>query len=189
MLLSREWSTKLQGYFATNQSHLWLPNKGRNNQISVDSKRYMKHTITPLNGQNETMDFGELIFDNYFLETQLGCYLVQPSPIPPDTQLEFVPNPNSENDICKVSISNKKTNVIPSPYTYDMWTLYINGSKTRQQYGVGYVLIDPLQRKHLIASHLEFECTNNTTKYEALILSLQRAIDLNVSILKAVGDS
>lgn len=45
----------------------------------------MKHTITPLNEHHELMDFAELLFDNYFLENQLGCYLTQPSPVPPDT--------------------------------------------------------------------------------------------------------
>jgi len=29
---------------------------------------------------------------------------------------------------------------------------------------------------------------NNTAKYEVLILGLQKSIDLNVSILKAIGD-
>ena len=36
---------------------------------------------------------------------------------------------------------------------------------------------------------LEFECTNNTPEYDALILGLQRVIDLNAFILKVVGDS
>jgi len=41
----------------------------------------------------------------------------------------------------------------------------------------------------LISCHLEFECTNNTTKYEALIQSLKKAIDLKVKYLKVFGDS
>jgi len=35
---------------------------------------------------------------------------------------------------------------------------------------------------------LEFECTNNVVEYEALVLCLQKAISLNVVILKVVGD-
>ena len=33
ILLSREWSIKLNGYFTTDWSHLWFPYKGNPNQI------------------------------------------------------------------------------------------------------------------------------------------------------------
>ena len=36
VILSRDWSTKLNGYFATDWSHLWLPFKGPPNKIKVD---------------------------------------------------------------------------------------------------------------------------------------------------------
>jgi len=36
---------------------------------------------------------------------------------------------------------------------------------------------------------LEFECTNNTIEYEALIQGLYKAIDLKVQYLKVFGDS
>jgi len=45
-LLRRDWSTKLQGYFATDWSHLWLTYKGKENQIRVNNKEHMKHTVT-----------------------------------------------------------------------------------------------------------------------------------------------
>jgi hypothetical protein len=38
LLLSRDWSTKLQGYFSTNWTHLWLPYKGRTNQLELTVK-------------------------------------------------------------------------------------------------------------------------------------------------------
>lgn len=47
----------------------------------------------------------------------------------------------------------------------------------------------PIQKKHIVSSCLEFECTNNVAKYEALLLGLQKAINLNVVVLKVVGDS
>lgn len=58
----------------------------------------------------------------------------------------------------------------------------------KEVFGVGCVLIDPLQRRYLISSSLKFECMNNAAEYEALILGLQRAIDLNVAIQKLVGE-
>ena len=36
LILSRDWSAKLNGYFATDWSHLWLPYKGQPNKTKVD---------------------------------------------------------------------------------------------------------------------------------------------------------
>ena len=62
-------------------------------------------------------------------------------------------------------------------------------SKTKDGSGAGCVLIDPNNKKHLISSRLEFECTNNVVEYEALMLGLQKSIRLNMVTLKVVGDS
>lgn len=43
--------------------------------------------------------------------------------------------------------------------------------------------------KHLILSRLEFKCTNNISEYEALMVGLQKAISLNMVVLKVVVDS
>lgn len=64
------------------------------------------------------------------------------------------------------------------------WTLYFDGSKTKEGARVGCVLIDPMKNKTLIACSLEFECTNNIMKYEALIQGLKKAIDLGVKGLQ-----
>ena len=36
VILNRDWSSKLNGYFATDWSHLWLPYKGHPNIIKVE---------------------------------------------------------------------------------------------------------------------------------------------------------
>lgn len=59
LLLSRGWSYKLQGFFATDWSHLWLPNKGRNNYIRVNYEPCMKHTVTDLEGSNEPISYAQ----------------------------------------------------------------------------------------------------------------------------------
>lgn len=41
----------------------------------------------------------------------------------------------------------------------------------------------------MLSCRLEFECTNNTTEYEALIQGLYKAIGLKVQYLKVFGDS
>jgi len=66
--------------------------------------------------------------------------------------------------------------------------MYFDGSKKHDGSGAGCVLIEPKHKKHLISGCLEFKCTNNIVEYEALILGLQKAINLNVAALKVVGD-
>ena len=79
VILSRDWSTKLYGYFATNWSHLWLPFKGQPNKIKVDHERYMKHTVTDLNDTNEPMMFNYSILGNFCFETFFGELEVETS--------------------------------------------------------------------------------------------------------------
>ena len=70
--MSRDWSAKLNGYFATDWSHLWLPFKGQPNKIKVDRERYMKHTVTDLNDPNEPVMFSHSIIANFYFETFFG---------------------------------------------------------------------------------------------------------------------
>ena len=71
----------------------------------------------------------------------------------------------------------------------DFWTLFFDGSKTLEGSGAGCVLIDPKKNKHFLSCRLEFECTNNTTEYEALVQGLRKAIELKVKNMKVYGDS
>jgi ribonuclease HI len=51
------------------------------------------------------------------------------------------------------------------------------------------VIIDPVGNKTLIACILEFECTNNTTEYEALLQGLRKALYMNIQNLTVFGNS
>ena len=72
--LSRDWSMKLNVYFATDWLHLWLPYKNSQNQIKVMREPHMKHNVTQLEGNNEHVNFSSSILGNYFLELELGNY-------------------------------------------------------------------------------------------------------------------
>jgi ribonuclease HI len=50
----------------------------------------------------------------------------------------------------------------------------------KKEPGAGCVLIDPAGNKTFIACRLEFECTNNTAEYEALLQGLRKALDMDV---------
>ena len=55
--------------------------------------------------------------------------------------------------------------------------------------GASCVLIDPKKNKHFLSCRLEFEFTNNTVEYEALVQGLRKVIELKVENLKVYGDS
>ena len=46
LVLSRDWLAKLNGYFASDWSHLWLPYKRIPNQLKVLRDPHMKHNVT-----------------------------------------------------------------------------------------------------------------------------------------------
>ena len=66
--------------------------------------------------------------------------------------------------------------------------LFFYGSETLEGLGPGCVLVDPNKNKHFLSCRLEFECTNNTVKYEALVQGLRKAIELKIENLKVYGD-
>ena len=52
LVLSRDWSTRLNGYFVLDWSHLWLPHKGSPNQIKILREPQMNHNVTQLDKTN-----------------------------------------------------------------------------------------------------------------------------------------
>ena len=81
VILSKDWSTNLNKYFAIDWSHLWLPYKGQSNKIKVEQERYMKHTVTDLNDLNEMVIFSRSILGNFFFETFFGEFKDEISPL------------------------------------------------------------------------------------------------------------
>jgi len=82
MLLSRDWSAKLNGYSSTDWSHLLLPLKGKDDMLRVDRERYMKYAVTELNDPNEPIMFSNSILGNYSFnvcatETYFGEFHVE----------------------------------------------------------------------------------------------------------------
>jgi len=66
--------------------------------------------------------------------------------------------------------------------------LYFDGSKSNDSAGERCILVSPEGEKTMLSCRLEFECTNNTIEYEALIEGLYKAIILNIQYLKVFGD-
>ena len=71
LVLSRDWSAKLNGYFASDWSHLWIPYKGSLNKIKILREPHMKYNVTRLEEKNEPVDS---VLGNYFIELEPGNY-------------------------------------------------------------------------------------------------------------------
>ena len=46
LILSQDWSAKLDGYFSTDWSHLWFPENNCQNHIKVLREPHMKYNVT-----------------------------------------------------------------------------------------------------------------------------------------------
>jgi ribonuclease HI len=74
-------------------------------------------------------------------------------------------------------------------YTHDIWTLYFDGSKYQEGDGARCLFIDPRGKRSFLSCRLEFDCTNNTVEYEALVQGLKKVVDLKIEKIKIFGDS
>ena len=68
LILNRDWSARLKGYFASYWSHLLLPLTDTPNKINILREPYMKHTVTRLGEGNGSADS---ILGNYLTEPKL----------------------------------------------------------------------------------------------------------------------
>nr|XP_016457773.1 PREDICTED: uncharacterized protein LOC107781562 [Nicotiana tabacum] len=55
--------------------------------------------------------------------------------------------------------------------------------------GIGAILISPTGQHYPATARLRFFCTNNTVEYEACIMGMNMAVDLDVKELLIMGDS
>ena len=69
------------------------------------------------------------------------------------------------------------------------WKLYFDGAVNVKGVGIGAVLVSPTGHHHPATARLRFFCTNNTAEYEACIMGLNMAINLDVHKLVVLGDS
>jgi ribonuclease HI len=180
MFLSRDWSEQLHGYFATDWSHLWLPENGKPNKIRVNRERYLKFTVTDLNDPNEPYTPPANSPEVQGMDTYFGNFTAEVSTInDPQQQSEIKAFTQPTASIQKSCELDKN----------QIWSLYFDGSKSKEGAGAGCIIIDPAGNKTLLACRLEFECTNNVAEYEALLQGLRKALDMRIQNLIVFGDS
>ena len=90
LILNRDWSAQLDGYFASDWSHLWLPQKGSPNLIKILREPYMKHNVTGLEEGNESTDS---VLGNYLTEPKLRHHTSRKASPMIDTRPELLQLP------------------------------------------------------------------------------------------------
>jgi hypothetical protein len=98
LLLSKDWSQKLQVYFASDC--LWLLWNGKPNKITIDQEKCMKHTITNLEVISKPSSFEFPILGNYSFDLDVGNFITLSSEIPKTKRSTLV----LQDDVCNVPI-------------------------------------------------------------------------------------
>ncbi|XP_060183078.1 uncharacterized protein LOC132613034 [Lycium barbarum] len=66
------------------------------------------------------------------------------------------------------------------------WKVYFDGVVNFKRSGIGAVLVSDSGKYYLVATKLSFSCTNNMAEYEACILGLRLALDMDVKELQQI---
>jgi ribonuclease HI len=180
LFLSRDWSKQLHGYFSTDWSHLWLPENGKPNKIRVNSECYLKFTVTDLNDPKKPYTPLADSPKVQGMDTFFGNFMAEVSAIN---------NPEQQSEVIAYVKPTTSMQQSHEPDGNQIWSPYFNGSKSKEGASAGCIIIDPEGNKTLMACRLEFECTNNTVEYEALLQGLRKALDMNIQNLVVFGDS
>ncbi|XP_070005306.1 uncharacterized protein [Nicotiana sylvestris] len=72
---------------------------------------------------------------------------------------------------------------------YDGWRMSFDGAANFKGVGIEAILVSNTSQHYLIPANLMFPNTNNMAEYEACILGLRLAIDMNVHELLVIGES
>ncbi|XP_070022700.1 uncharacterized protein [Nicotiana sylvestris] len=67
--------------------------------------------------------------------------------------------------------------------------MFFDGAVNFKGVGIGVVLVSETGQHYPVSMKLRFPCTNNMAEYEACIMGLNLATDMNVQELLVIGDS
>ncbi|XP_070039450.1 uncharacterized protein [Nicotiana tomentosiformis] len=75
------------------------------------------------------------------------------------------------------------------PEETNAWKMFFDGAVKAKGVGIGAILISPTGQHYPVTARFQFFCTNNTVEYEACIMGMNMAVDLDVEELLIMGDS
>ena len=99
MILNRDWTARLKGYFASDWSHLWLPQKGSPSMIKILREPYMKHNVTKLGEENESV---ESVLGNHLTECKLRHHTSRKASPMMDARPELLQLTQAERNDCRI---------------------------------------------------------------------------------------
>jgi ribonuclease HI len=70
----------------------------------------------------------------------------------------------------------------------DLWSMFFDGACTKETTGAGVVLISPSKKTTHLSFKLDFQVTNNISKYVALLLGLNVAKEMKIKRLQVYRD-
>jgi hypothetical protein len=146
----------------------------------VNREHYLKFTVTDLNDPNEPYTPPADSPEVQGMDTYFGNFTAEVSTIDD-------PQQSSKIKVCTQPTASIQKSCEPDEN--QIWSLYFDGSKSKEGAGASYIIIDPAGNKTLLTCRLEFECTNNVAEYEALLQGLIKALDMRIQNLIVFGDS
>jgi ribonuclease HI len=75
------------------------------------------------------------------------------------------------------------------PPTTSVWKMFFDGASSSIGAGAGVVFISPSQETISLSYKMEFEVTNNVAEYEALVLGLRAAKEMEIREIVVFGDA
>jgi hypothetical protein len=172
LLLRWDWFEKLNGYFSTDWAHLWLPLKGHKNMIIIEREIYLKHTVTDLETLNEPSSTNFPVLGNYSCDSYFGNFspLSSNFPLTQNSEMIFqeeLPTVVEETlfrqepalEITKLTGGKEESDMKEEVDRFfpQFYTLHFDGSKSQEESGAGFILIDLKGKRHFLSYILEFE--------------------------------
>lgn len=94
----------------------------------------------------------------------------------PDPRINYVET--GDNTYSKFTEEEKEPRTQPELQEDKIWHMQFDGASSIEGNGVGIVLLSPLGKPHQFSFQLNFQCTNNIAKFEALSIGLQKDLEL-----------
>ena len=180
MLLSRSWGAKLQGSLQMDMSYATIPVFNQNRRLYRES--HMKYMVINIEKPNNSPIYSiQSSLDSFILcnEDEIAQQDKENiDPISSSEQSSLPSNQIQNIDDQQQQENENEANII--------WTINFDGSCNKTSAGAGVWIQNTNQ---IFSYKLDFPCTNNIAKYEALLLGLQLLKKLEAQRISIFGDS
>ncbi|XP_075081820.1 uncharacterized protein LOC142166439 [Nicotiana tabacum] len=73
--------------------------------------------------------------------------------------------------------------------SYPGWRMFFDGAANFKGVGIGAILISESEQHYPASAKIRFPCTNNISEYEACILGISIAVDIDIKELLVIGNT